>query len=338
MGPWGFAKDYTRIGRTIDQVLGERGAVQLRIPCHIGGEVWRRLSRRRPYGVEVVGDPYEVFAPGSVRHVLRPFFRLRPRGNFAVSARARARGRTSPNGPFNGGIQPAPERSPRTSRTLSYPKSPFVSAPRSTVPSAASQDFDHGRLPGPAYKAPDVLLDAVAVCVKADLDLRLRIVGDGKFRPELQARAGALGLGERAIFCGQVTAGEPVRRELDQADLFVLASHQEGLPRAMIEAMARALPCIGSSVGGIPELLSPGDLVPPGDASALARKIREVVTDPERMERMSVRNLGKAREYTGETLGARRIRFYEHVRAETTCWLQSQSASTSVACAASSAV
>jgi glycosyltransferase involved in cell wall biosynthesis len=176
------------------------------------------------------------------------------------------------------------------------------------------------------YKAPDVLLDAVAACVRGGLDIRLRIVGDGNHRPELEARAAALGLGERASFRGQLTEGEPVRRELDQADLFVLPSHQEGLPRAMIEAMARALPCIGSTVGGIPELLLPEDLVPPGDAARLARKIREVVTDPERMARMSARNLGTAREYRSAILRPRRISFYEHLRAETTRWLQSRGA------------
>jgi len=59
------------------------------------------------------------------------------------------------------------------------------------------------------------------------------------------------------------------------------------MPRAMIEAMARGLPCIGSAVGGIPELLSSEDLVSRGDAGALALKIMEVVSQPDRMTRMS---------------------------------------------------
>ena len=176
------------------------------------------------------------------------------------------------------------------------------------------------------YKAPDLLLDAVAACVHRGLDLRLRIVGEGRYRAVLEARAAALGLGDRVHFRGQLTAGEPVRRELDQADLFVLPSHQEGLPRAMIEAMARALPCIGSMVGGIPELLAAEDLVPPGDPASLARKIREVVTNPERMAQMSARNLMKAREYRSDVLRPRRISFYRHLRAETTRWLKAQGA------------
>ena len=92
----------------------------------------------------------------------------------------------------------------------------------------------------------------------------------------------------------------------------------------MIEAMARALPCIGSTVGGIPELLPPEDMVFPGDAGALARKIREVVTDPARMARMSARNLKMAREYRGEILRERRIAFYRYVRERTKEWLKKQ--------------
>jgi glycosyltransferase involved in cell wall biosynthesis len=174
------------------------------------------------------------------------------------------------------------------------------------------------------YKAPAVLLEAIARCVGAGLDLGLTVVGDGKHRSELEAQARMLGLAERVCFLGQLTAGDPVREQLDHADLFVLPSLTEGLPRAMIEAMARALPCVGSTVGGIPELLPPEDTVPAGDAAALARKIREVVTALERMARMSTRNLAKAREYSDEALRSRQISFYQHLRAETTRWLQTR--------------
>ena len=110
--------------------------------------------------------------------------------------------------------------------------------------------------------------------------------------------------------------------QLDLADLFVLPSYQEGLPRAMVEAMARSLPCIGSTVGGIPELLQPEDMVPPGDAVALANKIREVVTDRDRMARMSARNLEKAKDYRNEVLQERRNEFYRYVREQTEAWLR----------------
>ncbi len=81
----------------------------------------------------------------------------------------------------------------------------------------------------------------------------------------------------------------------------------------MIEAMARGLPCIGSSVGGIPELLPSQDMVPAGDIEALAEKIAEVVSAPQRLARMSRRNLARASDYRETVLSGRRKEFYDYV-------------------------
>jgi glycosyltransferase involved in cell wall biosynthesis len=82
----------------------------------------------------------------------------------------------------------------------------------------------------------------------------------------------------------------------------------------MIEAMARALPCIGSTVGGIPELLPREDMVDPNDARSLADMIREVLTHPARMEAMSSLNLRRAGDYREEALAGRRRAFYREIR------------------------
>jgi glycosyltransferase involved in cell wall biosynthesis len=145
-------------------------------------------------------------------------------------------------------------------------------------------------------------------------DLHLTVIGDGRARPEFEALAASCGIAEQTVFAGQLAAGQSMRDALDRADLFVAPSRTEGLPRAMIEAMARGLPSIGSTAGGIPELLEPEDMVPPGDADALARKILDVVDDPERLQRMSACNLHRARDYLSETLAARRGEFYQTLK------------------------
>jgi glycosyltransferase involved in cell wall biosynthesis len=170
------------------------------------------------------------------------------------------------------------------------------------------------------YKGTDVLIEAIARCVRAGFDLTAVIVGDGKCRPGLMARAERLGVADRIDFAGQVTAGTAVRAILDSADLFVLPSRTEGLPRALVEAMARALPCIGSNVGGIPELLDASELTPAGDPAALAAKIQEVLGNPSRMKTMARRNLAGAREYSDCALREPRLRFYRHVRDCTQRW------------------
>jgi phosphatidylinositol alpha-1,6-mannosyltransferase len=125
----------------------------------------------------------------------------------------------------------------------------------------------------------------------------------------------ALGVDGRVRFAGLLPAGAAVRAELDAADLFVLPSRAEGLPRALIEAMARALPAIGSNVGGIPELLPADALVPPDDEQALAAAIAAAVRDPAWLDRMSAASLARAQEFRADLLASRRRAFYERVRA-----------------------
>ncbi|GAB3976194.1 glycosyltransferase family 4 protein [Plantactinospora veratri] len=80
-------------------------------------------------------------------------------------------------------------------------------------------------------------------------------LGDGRYRPRLERLATDLGVRRQVHFTGTISAATEVRRQLDAADLFVMPSRTEGLPKALIEAMARGLPAVATSVGGIPELL-----------------------------------------------------------------------------------
>ena len=98
---------------------------------------------------------------------------------------------------------------------------------------------------------------------------------------------------------------------LDSADIYVQPSRLEGLPRAVVEAMGRALPVIGTRVGGIPELLPVSRLYAPGDVRSLARIIESLT--PEVMAGDARRNFAKAGEYASDVLNARRNAFLEHV-------------------------
>ncbi len=325
IGPQQYLLRVRQVNQAVRNAFTPGDAVIMRVPSQVATHLEPLLRQYKyPYGVEVVADPYDVFAPGSVKHTLRPLFRWWfPRRLRRLCAEACAAAYVTENA-----LQ---SRYPAGVNTFStfysdveLPDSAFASLPR--IP---KKDKDVFRLISVGtmdqlYKAPDVLIEAVAECVREGLNLELVFVGDGKYRQELEAKAADLGLGERVIFLGWLPAGNAVRTELDRADIFVLPSHQEGLPRAMVEAMARGIPCIGSTVGGIPELLHPEDMVTPGDAEALASKIAEVVTNPQRIPQMSTRNLQKAKDYAGELLHQRRIQFYRHVRSKTEEWLQEQ--------------
>ena len=344
VGPWQYLLNRRRVVWAVKSVVHPEDAVIMRVPSQLAIALIPQLQRsRHPFGLEVVGDPYDVFAPGAVRHPLRPIFRwwfsrqLRWQCAHAIGA-AYVTGHA---------LQ---RRYPLNRDCLSFHYSNVEMTNKSFAPdhrcgvlSAHNSDAEMSRTSyevesSPAsrnkgsfklvtvgsleqlYKGTDVLIDAVARCVEDGFDVKLIIVGSGKHKSELAARAAARGLGDRACFTGELPAGDTIRQRLDEADLFVLASRTEGIPRAMIEAMGRGLPCIGTAVGGIPELLQTEDMVCPNDASALARKISEVLTDPNRMIRMSKRNLAKAQEFREENLRERRIKFYSHIKHITEEW------------------
>ncbi|MGI6220404.1 MAG: glycosyltransferase family 4 protein [Coriobacteriales bacterium] len=124
-------------------------------------------------------------------------------------------------------------------------------------------------------------------------DHTLEIYGEGSLRPRLEQLIGELGLGNRVILKGRVATDE-IYGCVQDAELFVLPSLWEGLPNALIEAMALGLPCIASdcSIGGPRELIDDGVdglLVPVGDEDALAEAMRELLGNPTRAEELGER-------------------------------------------------
>lgn len=135
-------------------------------------------------------------------------------------------------------------------------------------------------------KNHDVLLDAFAKMAAGRDGVRLRLVGDGALRPDLERRAERRGVSGMVDFMGR---REDVPEQLARMDAFVLASRTEGLPLSIIEAMAAGLPVVATAVGGVPELVEDGvtgRLVPPGDADALTEPLRELANDPALCARM----------------------------------------------------
>jgi glycosyltransferase involved in cell wall biosynthesis len=321
-GPYQYLAKWLWIRPVIQDAAEGSQAVILRLGSTLGTALERQFrNAQRPFGVEVVGDPYDVFQPGAVAHLFRPLFRKW----FTADLRRLCRKACAAAYVTRFALQqryPCPAFSTSFSDVEIYPDG-LVAAARPMRPNN-DQPFRLicvGTL-AQMYKGIDVLVRAMAISVHEGWNLTLTIVGEGKHRAELESLANLLGIGSRIRFAGQLPAGHAVRAELDLADLFVLPSRQEGLPRAMVEAMARALPCIGSHIGGIPELLPADCLVPVGDSSALASKLAKVLKDPARLGRMSAQNLARAKEFREELLSSRRVEFLQQVRDKTADWMK----------------
>ena len=131
-----------------------------------------------------------------------------------------------------------------------------------------------------AYKGQEFLIRAMPEVLRAEPQVRLVLVGDGPRRAEFEELATTLDVAGRVVFAGE---HHDVASILAGADLFVLPSTEEGLPHALLEAMAMGVPSVATAVGGVPELLEGcGALVPPGDPGALARAILDLLKDRER--------------------------------------------------------
>ncbi len=144
--------------------------------------------------------------------------------------------------------------------------------------------FSCGRInPG---KAPDDLIRAVAILLERGYDASLRIAGEDDsprrtFLPQLEALAASLGVSDRVEFLG-ASSEETVREELEQAHVFALASLNEALGVATMEAMVMGVPAIATKVGGVPELIESGVhglLVEPRRPDQIADAIARIAGD-----------------------------------------------------------
>jgi len=147
--------------------------------------------------------------------------------------------------------------------------------PRQVAPDAA-EFFFIGEMR--ALKGVDVLLKALALLPSASRP-RLNLIGEGRDLAQFEALARELGLGAYASFLGR----KDFRTASSLGRVLVIPSRNESFPYVVLEAIAAGVPVIASDVGGIPEVLPKGSLVPVGDSVALAEAIRVAAANPDRL-------------------------------------------------------
>lgn len=163
-------------------------------------------------------------------------------------------------------------------------------------------------------KGHATLLQAAADVVASRLDAVFLWVGDGPLRASLEADAARRGLSEHVRFLGR---RDDVADLIAASDLFVLPSLFEGLPLAMLEALQAALPVVATRAPGTAEVFEPdeaAELVPPGDANALARAILRVMNDPDLADELADRGQRLARRhYTARRMGEETYALYRRL-------------------------
>ena len=153
-----------------------------------------------------------------------------------------------------------------------------------------------------AAKGHKFLIDAAAMIVPQHPNLHFLFIGDGELKAELQAQVQWLNLSGNVHFLGNRS---DVPALLAASDLFVLPSLWEGLPMALLEALAAGKPIVATAVSGTKLVMIPnktGLVVPPGDARKLAEAILQLVSDPVRARAMGI----TARQHVSKEFSARK--------------------------------
>jgi len=144
--------------------------------------------------------------------------------------------------------------------------------------------------------------------IKPDIQFEYRVLGEGDRSPYLQL-ARKNGVADRLRFDGYLPGGAPVLEWLDGIDIYLHPSFSEGLPRALIEAMSRGCPAVGSDAGGIPELISGNLIHRAGNAQQLVDILEKLTADSRILEEEAVRNFETSISYSKSILDKKRTEF-----------------------------
>lgn len=166
------------------------------------------------------------------------------------------------------------------------------------------------------YKGQDVLLEAISLLDRSVQDnIELFFVGKGNYEWLLQV-ADKLGVEKSIKFFGPKKPGSEIFDFLSSLSLYIQPSFTEGMPRALLEAMSVGCPVLGSTVGGIPDVIEANHLHTPGDYKTLSNQILAFYNDRRLLEQEALRSLAVIEPFQKENLDRKRKCFYTKILAD----------------------
>ncbi len=310
VGLRGLARQATAVLRAVGREVGAAEAVLLRGPGIIAlCGLPQLMVRRRAYSVEVIGDSDEALRFGGVAGRAGPL--LAPLAGWLQGRVCHAARSASYVTDHALQERYPPGRGPSFAITdVDLSPAAFAPAPRPRTPADRPLRMVLvGSLEQP-YKGADTAIRMVAL-LRGKRDCHLTVVGGGRLLDAYRDLAVRLGVAESVELTDWLPRGPAVREVLQASDLFVMPSLTEGMPRALLEAMALGLPCVGSDVGDIARLLGAAYTTPRSDPQALARLVAGL--GPDELGTMSEHNLRTARAMVPRDTARLRRQFLETV-------------------------
>ena len=314
-GPKQYAKQYFKIGRLLRSITNGCDAAILRLPSTIGQRVCGKVMKAGiPYATEIVYDAKDGFENGT-KLVNKLLWCIIHHQMQTSCTTARGVSCVTEHYLQQHYFSMLPNAFTSHYSSLALPKE-FYTAPRKyphkdifTIAHVSNQVQFNGR------KGFNEIIRAIKILKDRNVYVQLNFIGpdyqDGTAL--LSDFARSLGVEDRIHFMGWASR-QQLSDYLDSSDLYVMPTTSEGLPRVIIEAMAKGLPCITTPVSGNPELITGHFLVDYNDISTLADRIEELKNDKKLYELTSSDNFSRSLQYEESILEKRRDEFYTQLK------------------------
>ncbi|MBC1559055.1 glycosyltransferase [Listeria booriae] len=300
-----FPRGYKTVLATVEKADG----VIARLPSEIGYMAVKAARKTNtPYCIEVVGDAYNAMATyGDWKGKLYAPF----------AERKMRRSISNANHTLYITDRHLQERYPTSGQSVSCSNVELSNLEIETIERRQERNEKpaekliigmNGSLSSP-YKGFETAFQALA-SVKSELPpFEFRILGRGS-KEDWLGVIEQLGLTEHVVFSGTLPH-QGVYEWLDDIDIFLMPSKTEGQGRALIEALSRGCSCLGSNVGGIPELITKEQLHEPSDTAELANKLVKLATNPKQRQRYARLAFERAVTFQSERLQEIRQQFFQ---------------------------
>ena len=314
-----YALNYRKTQRIVKEYIKDFELAIFRIPgavANLVSSVYMKTGKQ--FAIEVVVDPWEYFAKGTVQGITRPFVRVfwteslkrickKAIGVSYVTQeylqkKYPCQAHEGKEGYFTAAYSSVelPDDQFGESRVYAKKDKYIISHVAN-----AFTGYGKGHIP---------LMNAAKIVIEQGYNVEIWFVGDGPLREEFINYAREIGISENVKFLGRMPSGADVRKKIRESDIFVFPTRAEGLPRVVLEAMAEGLPVISAPTCGIPEILPEECLVSYEDYAGYAEAIVRLINNPDIMTKYSMRNIDVAKEYKSSILNERRKAFYFKLR------------------------
>ena len=317
-GPVEYAKTYFSTGRAMKNAVDGCDAAILRLPSTVAQRISKQVLKAGiPYATEIVFDAQD--GANTSNNILEKFlWRIIDKQMRSICSKANGVSCVTEKYLQQHYFSAMPGHFVSNYSTLALDKCFFTSPrkyPQKNVLTIAHVDLQIGLH---SRKGTDIIIQALEKLKKKGIIVNVSFAGDDwdDSTEKILNYAKEHGI-DGQVSCPGFLSRQQLDEFLNNADLFVLPTKAEGLPRVIIEAIAKGLPTITTPASGNPELISSDYLVPFYDVDTLAKKIERIVRDKEEYERVSNLNYEHSLQFEGSILQGRRDEFYSKLKSLT---------------------